>query len=142
MVAGRLHSPETGGRNQWLATLDGDRDHRGVDAVELTGCRERSREHVVEIDRAAELAEQAGAPVFCLGAFERSREVAHHRRHPCVELRRDLPELGVRCPARPASERENGDGEYRREERRSAGDDDRCHDDGGCGGELFAAGLL
>ena len=35
-------------------------------------------EHVVEIDRAAELAEQAGAPVLCLGASsaaERSRTI-------------------------------------------------------------------
>ena len=68
----------------------------------------------------------AGAPVLGLGALERSREVSHHRRHPCVELRRDLPSLASsRAGATCVRAAKTVTAKYRREERRSAGDDDR-----------------
>ena len=72
MVAGRPRAAETGSRDQRLAAFDGDRDHGGVDPVELAGCRRACARHLVEIDRAAELPEQAGAPVLGLGALQRT----------------------------------------------------------------------
>ena len=86
IVARRRRAAEADRRDQRLAALDGDRDDSGVDALERSRPRRASGEHLVEVDRAAELAERRVRRFSACArssASERSRTIACH---PLVEL--------------------------------------------------------
>jgi hypothetical protein len=100
---GRVGGAEAAGRTNRLA-FGVDRDDDGVDAAQRSRCLERARQHLVEVDRAAELTEHAAAPVLLLGALERLREVPHHRLHPLVDLLRDGVQLRLGRAAATAAE--------------------------------------
>ena len=84
--------------NEWLTALDGDRDHRALDTLERAGSSEGSREHLVEVDRAAGSPLAAGG---CAGwqacarssAAERSRTIDARRSSSSEATSKSLPSV-------------------------------------------------
>ena len=89
-------------------SFDGIREHheRSVRFVESAGGLERPRQHLVEVDRAGELAEDPASSSFFLGALECRRELGPQLVHARVEARHDLrdPLLGRRLAPQPEHE--------------------------------------
>jgi hypothetical protein len=83
-------------------------DDGGVSRRHARSRLEGALEHVVEVERARELAEDARAPPVGLRALERRAELPHHLLHACVEVadgRRDaLVRTAVGTTARPDDE--------------------------------------
>ena len=96
----RLLGREPERRDDRLVGAVADRDDRRVDAGNRPAGLERAREHLVEVDRRAQLAEEAVAPALFLRALERLRELAHHALHARVHLGDEREHLLL--PAAPA----------------------------------------
>ena len=98
-------------RDDRLAADAADGDQRGVDALRLGRRLERACEHLVEVDRACQVAESAPARALRPGPFERVRDVPREPRHPCVDLgeRRLQLVLPRLLRTRPAAEPQQDD---------------------------------
>ena len=72
-------------------------EHEGRIRAAERACRlERSRQHLVEVDRARELAEDPASAAFLLGSLERALELAAQLVHPAVQAGDDLGDPLVR----------------------------------------------
>ena len=71
---------------------------RGVDAGEAAGGVERAREHLVEVDRAGDLAEEPAALALLLRPGDRSRELLRELVHPLLERLHHRPDPLVGAP--------------------------------------------
>ena len=105
---------ETQRRDERLAALCiGEHQQRRVDACQRPRRLERLRQHLVEVDRARQLAEDPAATAFLLGALEGALELAPELVHPGVEAAHDLGHALVCLPIRrPPHDEQNQEEHY------------------------------
>ncbi len=105
-----------------------DRHERRVCSRDRTCRLERAGQNLVQVDRAAELAEEAIPSTFLLRALQRLGELAHHALHPRVHVGDDLHQPLVLRRAIRAAERPDDDDDHDEGSEGSApSDKGSCH---------------
>jgi hypothetical protein len=98
---------EPAGRHGRPALLAVEPDERGVEALEPRSRLERPGEHLVHVDRACDLPEEAASPALVLGPLDRCRELVRELVHPLLERLHDRVDSLVRPgPGPPGDDRE------------------------------------
>ena len=105
---------------------------RGVNTRHRARSVERPGQHLVEVDRAGELAEHLVPPSLFLGMLERLRQLADHGLHARVHVRNEVGQALVALDALPGAADEPEDNQQQGDRRRACGDgydDSRRHTD-------------
>jgi hypothetical protein len=118
---------ETKRCDERLPVVCGDADHGRVDIGHRTRGVERAREHLVEVDRPGELAQEAAPPALLLGALDGRDELLRHLVHARRQAGDELCDLRVSLLDRAPEEENHREHEDEDPQPRADRDEYGCH---------------
>ena len=101
-----------------------DRNERRVGARDRTSGLEGARQHLLEVDRAPELVQEAVSPALLLHPLKGAGQVLNHRLHAGVQLGDEGDDVLLAAPAPPSPRDGDEPDERERRQRRADSDDD------------------
>ncbi len=114
-------------RDERLPLVVRDADHGRVDPRHRAGGLERAGEHLVEVDRARELAQEAAPAAFLLRPLDRRHELLRHLVHAGREAGHELGDLRVGLLDRPPEHQQREEQDDERPQASRDRDQNRRH---------------